>query len=435
MASKALLDLGMWHGPQEADSAVGLHLTHSRDEKKNFSSVDFSDANIVESVELLDLLYSRLDREDNDEFGETDDHIHAILGEGFAKILLLSDNYPSIPPALHPLLFGRLINLYFSNESKEMHRLKQCLSVFFEHYPALSADHKKCISKAFIPVMRSMWPGIYGNPGGASVVVSAQRKHSIQASRFMLQMMQTPLYPNGSEEDQFGVETPENRDGSVQSLIDIESGEEGLAIRIAVEVAICPIKKTPAGKSFVIALCKIAPLLHFRSSEQAAIKCMRGLMGRMVESVSADKELVKELKQMAANLQALDDHPDEEFSQDQANLIFGKLELDVNLDTDISTTLPPTPAPRSTRAPPTKKRAKRREVSSDDEETSPVSVVPMTPSLVSGRSQRASKTAAMTRIASRRSAPCADDNDDEEESDVTSEEEGLEESSSDGFGE
>ena len=91
------------------------------------------------------------------------------------------------------------------------------------------------------------------------------------------------------------------------------------------KVAICPIKKTPAGKSFVIALCKIAPLLHFRSSEQAAIKCMRGLMGRMVESVSADKELVKELKQMAANLQALDDHPDEEFSQYQANLIFGKL--------------------------------------------------------------------------------------------------------------
>lgn len=95
---------------------------------------------------------------------------------------------------------------------------------------------QKCISKAFIPVMSSMWPGIYGNSGGAPVVVSAQRKRAIQASRFMLQMMQTPLYPKESEEDQFSEELPENPDGSVQSLIDIESGEEGLAIRIAAEV-------------------------------------------------------------------------------------------------------------------------------------------------------------------------------------------------------
>lgn len=106
----------------------------------------------------------------------------------------------------------------------------------------------------------------------------------------------------------------------------------------------------------------------------------------------------------------------------------GKLELDVNLDADISTTLPPTPAPRSTRAPPSRRRAKGREVSSDDEETSPVSVVPITPRLVSGRSQRISKTIAMSRMASRRSAPVSDD---DEESNVTSEE-GSEESS-DGF--
>lgn len=127
MACKALLDLAMWHGPREADSSVGLDLPHSQEEKKKFSSVGFSDANNVQTVELLDLLYSKLDREDTDEFAETDDHVHAILGEGFAKILLLSDNYPSIPTALHPLLFGRLINLYFSNELKEMHR---CVTVF-----------------------------------------------------------------------------------------------------------------------------------------------------------------------------------------------------------------------------------------------------------------------------------------------------------------
>lgn len=45
----------------------------------------------------------------------------------------------------------------------------------------------------------------------------------------------------------------------------------------------------------------------------------------MAESVSAEKDLFKELRRMADHLKALDRHPDQEMSQDQANLIFGKI--------------------------------------------------------------------------------------------------------------
>ncbi|XP_077236034.1 ARM repeat superfamily protein [Tasmannia lanceolata] len=428
MASKALLDLAMWHGPQEVDRAIGLDLSpQSSDDKEGFTSINLSAVNGDQNIGLLNLLNSGLDRDDWGEHTKSDDYesVESIIGEGFAKILLLSQNYPSIPTALHPLLLGRLINLYFSNQ-KDLHRLKQCLSVFFDHYPALSGEHKKCISKTFIPVMRSMWPGIFGNSGGAPVVVSAQRKRAAQASRFMLQMMQTPLYLKKTQEDQCSDKSPESHDDSSQSSLGIDSGEEGLAIQIAAEVASCPVKKTAAGKSYILALCRVAILLHFRSSEQAAIKCMRGLLSPMAEAASTDKEIVKELKRMSEHLKAIDEHPEQEFSQDQASLIFGKLELDFNLDMDISATLPPTPAPRSTRTA-TARRRVRREVSSsdDEEEASPVPVVPIvpiTPSLVSGRSQRASKTAALSRMMNRRAAVEADEDEDSSESGLTSEE-------------
>jgi len=82
----------------------------------------------------------------------------------------MSDNYPSISSCLHPWILCKLVSFYFSDEA-------QCLSVFFEHYLALAHNHKKCVSKAFVPVMKSMWPGICGHLGGRPVVVSRLRKH------------------------------------------------------------------------------------------------------------------------------------------------------------------------------------------------------------------------------------------------------------------
>lgn len=83
-------------------------------------------------------------------------------------------------------------------------------------------------------------------------------------------------------------------------------------------------KKTPAERSYVSALCRILVLLHFRLSEQGAIKLMRKLLSHVFESLSAEKDLVKELKQMAERLKGLEGHPDEELSQDEANTIFSK---------------------------------------------------------------------------------------------------------------
>ncbi|KAJ4974961.1 hypothetical protein NE237_008135 [Protea cynaroides] len=436
MASKALFDLGMWHGPQEVDKAMCQDLLSvSQDDKRNFAPVNFCELNGDSSIELFDLLYAGLDRRDGGEPTETDDNesVQAILGEGFSKILLLSQNYASISVSLHHLIFAKLINLYFRDEARELHRLKQCLSVFFEHYPAISSDHKKCISKAFIPVMRSMWPGIYGNAGGSSVLVSNLRKRATKASRFMLQMMQAPLYPkeNEMEDESCRKKSPEISDSSEQLSVNFDSGDEGLAIRIAAEMVSFPMKKTAAEKSYLSALCRTVFLLNFRSSEQGAIKCMRGLLNRMAESISTDKELLKELKRMEAQLKALDEHPDEDLSKDQADFILGRLELERNIGLDPVASMLSTPAAtRSTRPTRSRRRLRHEDVSSDEGETSPTSVVPPTPSMLSSRSQRASKTAALSKMMTKRTDRIQDheDENDDEESDVTSEEEASDES-------
>lgn len=84
-----------------------------------------------------------------------------------------------------------------------------------------------------------------------------------------------------------------------------------------------PEKKTAAGKAYILALCRIAVLIQFRASEQEAAKCMRSLLNGMVTFVSSDKELVRELNQMASRLKSLDKCPDDELAQEHANAIFG----------------------------------------------------------------------------------------------------------------
>lgn len=83
-------------------------------------------------------------------------------------------------------------------------------------------------------------------------------------------------------------------------------------------------KKTPAERSYVSALCRVLVLLHFRLSQQGAIQLMRRLLTCVVESVSAEKDVVKELKRMADHLKTADSHSGQEQLQDQAELIFGK---------------------------------------------------------------------------------------------------------------
>lgn len=96
---------------------------------------------------------------------------------------------------------------------------------------------QKCMSRAFIPIMRSMWPGIDGNPTGSTVMVSNMRKRAVQASRFMLQMFQTPLYAKETEQvDETCSSSPSDGIDEGNSSHEFENGDEGLAIRIAAEV-------------------------------------------------------------------------------------------------------------------------------------------------------------------------------------------------------
>ncbi|KAL8142120.1 hypothetical protein V2J09_015152 [Rumex salicifolius] len=414
LAGKALIDNVMWHGLEEIDRAHGLDFPSQEQQCGNqFAPGDNSDASADINTGVLRLLYAGFEREEAEEAGDDHDNesLKAVLGEGFAKMLLLSENYPSMPAGLHSLFLSKLIHLYFINENIELQRLKQCLS--------------KIISNSFIPVLRGMWPGVDGNPGGSSTMISNMRKRAVQVSRFIVQMMQAPLYAKEAQSSSRNL--PESDSGTSD---DYDSGEEGLAIRIAAEVLTFNVKKTPAEKAYLSALCKALALLHFRPSEQGAVKLTRLLLNRVAISVSHDKEVVKDLQRMATRLKALDTDPDQELSPDLANLIFERLDLENPGIDNFEDVVQPTPAPRSTRPTQSRRRVRREEASSD-EESSPTSVVPMVPPPSSVRSQRASKTAALTKLTAQKSATRAviEEEEDlelsseEENSDVTSEDE------------
>ncbi|CAA7055710.1 unnamed protein product [Microthlaspi erraticum] len=418
MASKALVDLGMWHSPTEVDKAMGQDLSSQFDDESiDFVPIDLSNAEGDLNLKMLDLLYAGLETDDWRAYTESSENesVKATIGEGFAKLLLLGEKYPNLPPSFYPFVLGKLVALYFSEESKEQLRFKQCLSVFFEHYAALSEKHKGYVSKAFVPLIRSLWPGIDGITKMSSYVVSNQRKRAVQASRFILQMMQTPLY---KKETRGG---PESAEDSIQTPLD--RTEEGLAIRIAIEMVSFKAKKTAAEKAYVLALCKILVLLNLKPSEQNVIKLMRRLLSRVADSVSSEKELLKEVKQMLDHLKCLDASPSEELSQDEANSIFETLGVSYDLDITAPATVPQTPAPCSTR--PTRSRRRVRvETSSDEDEQVASPPPPSAATNLMTRSHRASKAAALAKMtASRMKLSDAEEDDEEEEeaSDVTAE--------------
>lgn len=98
---------------------------------------------------------------------------------------------------------------------------------------------QRCVSSAFIPTVRSFWPGIYGNSGGSPVTVSKMRKRALLVARFMLQMMQIPLFSKECKEDVSNELSSESHSNSLEISDEFDSGEEGVAISIAVEVICC----------------------------------------------------------------------------------------------------------------------------------------------------------------------------------------------------
>lgn len=106
--------------------------------------------------------------------------------------------------------------------------------------------------------------------------------------------------------------------------------------------------------------------------------------------------------------------------------VLGRLELDLDLNPNDSTEMPPTPAPRSTKSARPRRRARQQHDSSSDDESSTHSVLPTpNPGIASTRSQRASKTAALTKMTTANRAVKFNDyieEDGEEGSEVTSDE-------------
>ena len=124
MASKALVDLVTWHGPQVLDQAIGIE-PDANYEQTQFAPVDISDLNEDDlNVGVLSILFSGFHKYDW-EFsleGDNHDNVPTILGEGFAKILLLGENYASISADLHPVILAQLVRLYFLEGTKELGR-------------------------------------------------------------------------------------------------------------------------------------------------------------------------------------------------------------------------------------------------------------------------------------------------------------------------
>ena len=202
---------------------------------------------------------------------------------------------------------------------------------------------------------------------------------------------------------------------------------------------------------------------------------MRGLVNSLAAPVASDKELMKELAQMAARLRSLDACPDKELSQDEAEAIFSmsdefleaiyhvdatlhlhklaflvnrspyfccfseKLGLDGGFKLDTNQAVPLTPAVRSVRPPaPSRRRARRAPSSSDESDVdgevnlpaASVNRVPATPSMSAARSQRASKTAALSKMSAKPTAAAASSGESDDQSDLTSDEDSSGEDSS-----
>ena len=123
LAGKGLMDLLMWHDPQEVDKALGQEFFTQLDNGLHQTS-DMCNKIDGFNFGVLYLLYVGLERDFVDQTLDVEENesVQATLGEGFAKILLLSESYPSIPDSLHSLILVKLITLYFSRENIEIPR-------------------------------------------------------------------------------------------------------------------------------------------------------------------------------------------------------------------------------------------------------------------------------------------------------------------------
>lgn len=127
MACRALLDLGLWHSPREVDKALNQDLTSQFcNSNMDLNSNNLFDVSEILDMELLDLLYTGMERHcGKPTEADANDSVQAIIGEGFAKLLLLSVKYPNSDTSSHPFLLAKLISLYFSTDD----RFQRCITL------------------------------------------------------------------------------------------------------------------------------------------------------------------------------------------------------------------------------------------------------------------------------------------------------------------
>ena len=124
LAGEGLIDLLMCNGLQEVDKVIAQDVLSQVQDSRVHLIADLCYKDCDANLRVLDLLLAGLGSGvllktmDPDE----DQSIRASLGEGFAKILLLSENYPSIPAFLRSLTLVKLVNMYVSEENHELQR-------------------------------------------------------------------------------------------------------------------------------------------------------------------------------------------------------------------------------------------------------------------------------------------------------------------------
>ncbi|KAJ7517851.1 hypothetical protein O6H91_21G042500 [Diphasiastrum complanatum] len=374
MALKALFDLILSHGVVVVDRSMQMVSDLRASPELNSSGVETShvaenntgqkenDEKREKNQPVLKFLAEMLDQKTIEE--EVDHEISAeretrtsVVAEGFAKLLLQSKTCPEILDTQN-LIIGKLVQLYFSEDTKFDIRLQQCLSVFFQAYASLGAANKRCVAKAFLPVLRSEWPGLTPSRSVSQGNVAARKKRATQMARFMLQLLKQKLLKVQETSDQTkhkdttqqpadGTHNNEEEDGEDSRQTEGEepdSGHEELAIIIATEVTRFPSKRSWAGKGYRELLCKVAASLHFRASQQEAIKCMRKLLDHMIDAMKGEKLICKELNAMVNRLKAMDKTPEEGLRDEQVQHLLDRLGIHVaeNEETNPEPTQPST---------------------------------------------------------------------------------------------
>ncbi|KAK8937759.1 hypothetical protein KSP40_PGU004248 [Platanthera guangdongensis] len=416
MVTKALVDLATWHGPEEIDRALELDPEQLMSATTECSTVDLLNSENIASTGVINLLQTALERDHlwSSSYSDHDTFVRTALVRIFPPNFQISENPQEVlyKSPVSPLATIICLRFVFTFKDKGSARQRSYVIGYHLWSQVIKIKEYKNNRHRKVEAQLSECQARVSNNIEKiphNLMGNKRKKRIFLAAVFHVVRYQNVLTikEHRSEYMRKG-KIHERQD--IPSL-EIEETEELLYTCATKEVVNYPEKKSSAGKSYMAALCRISVLIQFKSEDQEAIKCMRGLIHGMISAIPTDKDLVKELSLMAARLRSLDLNPDLEIPQNHAAAIFEKLEIDGNFQFDPPTLPPFTPAQAQARTAPARRRVRRVAFSDDDDDAPAFSEVPITPSVASRRSQRASKTAAMSKMSARSNVGFSDEED------------------------